>query len=432
MPPAHHPEKTRQFAQEVVRRLRAAGFEALWAGGCVRDQLLGHVPKDYDVATNARPDDVRNLFGHRRTLALGAAFGVITVLGGHDICPVEIATFRRDTQYSDGRHPDAVIYSTAEEDAQRRDFTINGMFYDPLTDRVIDYVGGRQDLADRLIRAIRNPDERFDEDKLRMLRAVRFATTFAYQLEAGTLSAIQRLAPEIVIVSAERIAAEMRRVLVHPHRRRGVELLRQSRLLPILIPELDALDAESAANSARSAGVRWTDLLELLESLANPTFPQAMATLIRSVHADDAEACPRICSRWRLSTDESERTAWMLQNEAFVRQAHDAPWPRLQRLLIQPAIHELVDWAEVIARRNGDSLAGIVRCREKLALAPRQLDPPPLINGNDLRRAGLRPGPQFRELLDAVRDAQLEERIATTEEALTLVRKLAQSPDQTT
>ena len=174
------PDEQRRFALDVVRRLRGAGFEAYWAGGCVRDQLLGRTPKDYDVATNAMPEQVRQLFGRRRTLAIGAAFGVIAVIGPKPAGTVEVTTFRRDAAYSDGRHPDSVAFSSPEEDASRRDFTINGLFYDPVEDRVIDYVGGQADLAAGRIRAIGNARDRFAEDKLRMLRAVRFAATFAF------------------------------------------------------------------------------------------------------------------------------------------------------------------------------------------------------------------------------------------------------------
>lgn len=186
----------RRFAKQVVEDLRAAGHEALWAGGCVRDGLLGIEPKDYDVATDAGPDRVREVFGRRRTIPVGAAFGVITVLGPKPCDPIEVATFRTDGEYRDGRHPESVRFTTAEEDAQRRDFTINGLFYDPIEERVIDYVGGEADLGGRTVRAIGDASARFGEDKLRMLRAVRFATTFGFDIEAETLAAIRAMAGE--------------------------------------------------------------------------------------------------------------------------------------------------------------------------------------------------------------------------------------------
>src|SRR6185436_14620848 len=194
------PQLAREFAVEVVRRLRDSGHQALWAGGCVRDQLMGQTPKDYDVATDAVPDRIRETFGKRRTLPIGAAFGVITALGPRGAGQIDVATFRRDAAYSDGRHPDAVTFSDAEHDAQRRDFTINGLFYDPLIGQVTDFVGGQEDLNRRVIRAIGDPLARIAEDKLRMLRAVRFAARFNFLLEEQTLAAIRQQAHELIIV----------------------------------------------------------------------------------------------------------------------------------------------------------------------------------------------------------------------------------------
>jgi len=234
----NQPSQPREFAVSVVKKLHEAGFQALWAGGCVRDQRLGRTPKDYDVATSATPDQIRDLFGRRRTLAIGAAFGVITVLGGKQAGQIEVATFRRDDDYSDGRHPDGVTFSSAEEDAQRRDFTINGLFHNPLTGQDIDYVNGSDDLQAKMIRAIGNPHERLAEDKLRMLRAVRFAATFDFTIEENTFAALHEHAHELTVVSAERISEEMRRMLVHSSRRTAVELLAVTRLLDRILPEV--------------------------------------------------------------------------------------------------------------------------------------------------------------------------------------------------
>jgi poly(A) polymerase len=236
--PSIDPRLQREFAVDVVAKLRAAGFEAYWAGGCVRDQLLGREPKDFDVATDARPDEIRGIFGFRRTVAVGEAFGVIKVVGRKPEGEVEVATFRQDASYSDGRHPDSVRFSTPEADAQRRDFTINGLFYDPLDDRVIDFVGGQEDLARRMVRAIGDARARFAEDKLRLLRGVRIAATFDFTLEPATRDAIKAMADQITVVSAERIAAEMRLMLVHPRRARALELLRELGLLKIILPEV--------------------------------------------------------------------------------------------------------------------------------------------------------------------------------------------------
>ena len=226
-----HSDKQRRFALEVVEKLRGEGFIAYWAGGCVRDQFLGRTPGDYDVATNAKPDEIRRVFSHRRTLAIGAAYGVIAVLGPPAAGQVEVTTFRSDADYRDGRHPERVVFSSPEEDAQRRDFTINGMFYDPTAEQVIDYVGGKDDIERRIIRAIGEPKARIAEDKLRMLRGVRFAARFDFELDPATAAAIREMATELTVVSAERIAAEMEAMLLDKHRSRAMRLLMETGLL---------------------------------------------------------------------------------------------------------------------------------------------------------------------------------------------------------
>lgn len=420
-------DKNRSFALEVVRRLRDAGHESLWAGGCVRDQLLGKTPKDYDVATSAQPHSIREIFGHSRTLAVGAAFGVITVLGGRGARPIEVATFRKDSQYSDGRHPDAVVFSTAEEDAQRRDFTINGIFFDPLKEQVIDYVGGQADLQLKIVRAIRNPFERFDEDKLRMLRAIRFAANLEFTLEPSTLAAIQQLAGELVIVSAERIAGEMERLLCDPNRRRGLELLRNARLLPIVLPESVLLEADSEEDgSDHGRGEAWRQSLAILDSLRAPTFPMTLAALLRRCVTAGSEenSVRKICSRWRLSHEVMKETTWLLANEAAVRGAADLPWPRLQRILVAPFVRELLDYGQAVADLLDGTRQQIEYCRERLAWPVERLNPLPLLGGDDLIAAGWKPGPAFREVIDRVRDAQLDGKITTREQALALAQQL--------
>lgn len=422
MTTAHDPAETRRFALEVVQRLRSAGHEALWAGGCVRDQLLGLTPKDYDVATSARPEEIREVFGHRRTLAVGAAFGVITVLGKRTACPVEVATFRCDGGYSDGRHPDAVIFSNAEQDAQRRDFTINGLFFDPLAERVHDFVGGQEDLQSGLVRAIRNPYERLAEDKLRMIRAVRFAATFRFELERSTLDAVRQLAGEIVIVSAERIAAEMRRLLPHANRRFGLELLQKTRLLTAILPEAEQLEPESLADHSSPPGAAWQRTLAIVEALHEPTFPVVLAALIRELRPSPIELAVKICQRWRLSTDETNRISWLLQQEALIRGALAAPWPKLQRVLVTDGAAELLTYAEGVARVLDGRTDDIEFCRTRLALPVEQLNPRPLLNGNDLAQLGLAPGPRFRTLLDGLRDAQLLGGVTDRDSAIAWVR----------
>jgi tRNA nucleotidyltransferase/poly(A) polymerase len=417
--PPIEPTPQRDFAVEIVTRLRAAGYEALLAGGCVRDELLGKSPKDYDVATNATPAEVRKVFGHRRTLAIGAAFGVIAVLGRRGIEPVEVATFREEAQYSDGRRPDSVHFSTAEADALRRDYTVNGLFLDPVADRVIDYVGGQADLEQRIVRAIGDPHDRLAEDKLRLLRAVRCAATLGFDLDPATAAAVKAMADQVTVVSPERIAAELRRILVDASRRRGMELLRELGLLPHVLPELEAV-----AQAADSKSSNWIATLRVLEALAEPSFPLALAAALH----DSQDNWPAQKAGWRLrlSNKEIERADWILQVLPLLRCAHEQPWPRVQRALVDEVAAEAVALLEAV---EGADHAAVRFCREKLALPDDQLNPPPLLTGEDLIAHGLQPGPQFAQLLEQVRDAQLEGRIADAEGALRLVDVLIRHDD---
>ncbi|MCG8585477.1 MAG: CCA tRNA nucleotidyltransferase [Pirellulales bacterium] len=401
----------RQLAIEVVERLRSAGYDAYWAGGCVRDQLLGREPKDYDVATSAPPDEIRDVFGRKRTLAIGAAFGVITVLGKKEAGMVEVATFRKDATYSDGRHPDAVEFTNAEEDARRRDFTINALFYDPVNDEVIDFVDGQSDIDARIVRAVGEAAQRIDEDKLRMLRAVRFAAVFDFVLESATLEAVTRHANEIKVVSAERIAEELRRMLVDKHRARAVALLRETTLLEIVVPELGSM-------------TDWDETDQLLAALEEPSFPLAFAGLLSRL--DDSNLVRQIARRLKLSNEESDRAAWLVENQSTCVRAEQLAWHQLQRVLIQPGADELVALDEAWARVRSQSTTGIELCRAKLALDPAELNPPPLITGDDLVAHGVPRGKIYRELLDKVRDAQLDGRIDSRDQALALVDEALQ------
>ncbi len=420
----------REFAVRVVRQLRDAGYQAFWAGGCVRDALLGFEPSDYDVATNATPEQIRNCFGRRRTLAIGAAFGVVTVLGGRGLTPVEVATFRRDASYSDGRHPDHVTFSTAEEDAQRRDFTINGLFYDPLEQSLVDYVGGQEDLERGIVRAIRDPLERFDEDKLRLMRAVRFTATLQFQMDPATFEAVKQKAAEITIVSAERIAAEMRRMLQHPQRTRAIRLLRESGLLSVLLPEMRILWQEAGTRfpTHPTAHDPWDTTLVVLSALEDSTFRVAMAALLWSVyqvHDAPGHLVSDIGHRWRLSNDETNGVAWLLAWESTLRRASARPWPLLQRVLIDDRIEELLALASAVASTVDGDDHEVRECRNKLLLPPEQLNPAALISGDDLRQVGMQPGPQFRRILEVVRDAQLNGEIQTRQQALELAARTA-------
>jgi poly(A) polymerase len=422
------PQRARDFAVEVVRRLRAAGYAALWAGGCVRDRLLQLDPKDYDVATDALPEQIRAIFGHRKTLAIGQAFGVITVLGPRGAGQIEIATFRRDGGYRDGRHPDRVTFCDAREDALRRDFTINGMFFDPLENRVVDYVGGQADLQRGVVRAIGDPAARIAEDKLRMLRAVRFAATFQFALDPGTQAAIQRHAEDIVVVSAERIGGEVRRMLVDRHRAKAVELLAVCGLLTQVFPELSGLGSPAAA--AASPPDAWQITLAVLRALQTCRFSVALAALVREALAgrpDGPDAIERLCQRLKLSTADRKETEFLLRHEAAIRAARSLPWPQLQRILIQDGAADLVRYARAVAEVVDGHTVEIDYAAQCLARPIAQLNPPPLLTGDDLRRLGLPPGPGYRQILAAVRDAQLEQRIGSAEEAQDLALRLAAS-----
>lgn len=415
-------DKNREFATDVVRKLTAAGYEALWAGGCVRDLLLGRTPKDFDVATNARPEHVRELFGRRKTLAVGASFGVIVVVAPRGVEHVEVATFRSEGPYTDGRRPEHVVFTTAEEDAQRRDFTINGMFYDPLQQRVQDFVGGEHDLSAGVLRAIGDPHARMEEDKLRMLRAVRFAATLDFELDEHTANAVRAMAGELSVVSAERIAQELRRLLTDPHRRRGVELLRETQLLPVIFPEL-------AASAGEPAGTAWQRTLQRLHLLRDPDFSLATAAFWFSVCDEDrpADLPAKMGRRLKLSNQEIASITGLCQRAHALDNADQLPLCRLKRLLAAEDIDALLAFVRVRLLAEEADLHPVLFCEEYLrSTPPEEIDPPPLLTGQDLIRHGLRPGKAFKSLLDIVRDAQLDGTIHTAAEAMTLVEQRLQ------
>lgn len=413
----------RDFAVQVVRKLRGAGYQALWAGGCVRDMLMSRAPKDYDVATSALPDDVRAVFGRRLTIPVGASFGVITVVDARTRSTIEVATFRQDAEYSDGRHPDAVQFSTPQEDAQRRDFTINGMFYDPLDERVIDYVGGEEDLNRRRIRAIGDPAERISEDKLRMLRAVRFAATLDFKLEPQTLAAVQLHAAEIEVVSVERIATELRRMLTHERRDQALSLLAESRLLAVVLPESKStLLADPAA---------FETTRDMLAAVRSPDFAVSLAALLRGVCSADVDGpsdvfAETICRRWKLTNDETRAARFFLKHELAIREAPERPWHQIQRILIQTLANELLDYCHSVAAVIDRDLSAVEWCRAKMRLPVAELNPQPLLDGNTLKALDISPGPAFKRIIDAVRDAQLEGEITTREEAVELATRISQ------
>lgn len=401
----------REFAVEVVRKLRAAGHTALFAGGCVRDLLLGRPAKDYDVATTARPEQVRDLFGHKRTLPVGASFGVIIVMGPKEAGHVEVATFRTEGPYHDGRRPASVAFCTPEEDAQRRDFTINGMFYDPIDAKVMDFVGGEADLAARVVRAIGDPHERVREDKLRMLRAVRFTATLDFALESRTAAAVREMADQLIVVSAERIAQELKKMLVDPHRRRAIELCADVALLPLILPELDRESAEHETT------------LRMLALLEQPSFELALAALLHSLPA--RPVVYDICRRLKLSNEETDRVTWLVAHQNDLLDAPSQTLARLKRTLAEPYRDDLIGLLRVKLLATEAILQPVLFCDEYLLRTPQSvINPPPLITGDILKSLGLNPGPAFKSLLEAVRDVQLNDQISTTEEAAALARQL--------
>jgi poly(A) polymerase len=444
----------RDFAIQVVQRLQKAGHEALWAGGCVRDELLHLVPKDYDVATNAMPEMVQKLF--QRTIAVGASFGVIEVLGPRvegDFLKVQVATFRTDVYHDDGdgRHPETVIYSTAKEDALRRDFTINGMFFDPLKGQLIDYVGGQADLHAHVLRAIGDPHLRFAEDKLRLLRAVRMATRFELAIEPGTAAAIKARAHEITVVSAERIAEELRQLLVHPRRSRGLNLMADLDLVEPLLWELLPMKKLPQGFPDAPTGNLWDHVLAVLDFLGpTPSFPLAMATLLHDVGKPrvvgrtpdrytfyshehvGARLANEISLRLKLSNAERERIVWLVEKHQFLSDAKKMRTSKLKVILAHPGIHELLALHRADALASGRTVDHVDYCEFLLReWTPEDLNPPPLLTGHDLTRHGLEPGPLFKKLLDAVREAQLDGILKAPPQALEFVdRMLAENPPE--
>ncbi len=427
----------RRKAERIVQRLVDAGHDALFAGGCVRDMLRGEEPHDYDVATDARPEEVEALFD--RTVSVGRQFGVVIVVLGDD--QFEVTTFRAEGGYSDGRHPDEVRYADAREDALRRDFTINGLFYNPLADEVIDYVGGEADLQARVIRAIGDPAQRFAEDALRLLRAVRFAARFGYRIEPGTMAALEAYAAAIAQVSGERVRDELGRILTGPNRGDALELLRATGLLAAILPEVAAMEGCGQPDEFHPEGDVLTHTRLCLDALSDPSVPLAFATLLHDVgkpptrtEADrvrfnqhdrvGAQLARAICRRLRFSTAATEHVVDLVaQHMRFmvVRQMRES---RLKRLLRSPHIEDHLELHRVDCLASHGDLGNHEFCRQQLAaLGEADIRPPRLLTGDDLIDLGYTPGPLFSQILERVEDAQLEGDVQTRDAALALVRR---------
>ena len=432
------PESQKAFALDVVRSLRERGYQALWAGGCVRDLLLGLTPSDYDVATDARPDDVMRVFA-RRTLPLGVEFGVVRVLGPQGSgLEVEVATFRGDGGYSDGRRPDAVLFSTPAVDAARRDFTINGMFLDPIENAVLDYVGGRDDLARGILRAIGDPSARFREDKLRLLRAARFGARFALTLDPTTRAAVRSLASESNQVAAERVAQELRRMLIHRTRADAVELMLELGLAHAILPPIVALKGLFQGNPMRPEGDLWSHTMLVMRLLPEPVgFPLAFAALLHDVGKPDtlawhggrvsfhhhehigARTAAGLCRALKLSNSERERIVWLVEHHQYLGAATSLRASTLKRMLATPGINDLLALDRAAALASVGAAPEVEYCEWYLRAQPSgPIDPPPLLTGHDLARLGLRPGPIFAKLLDEIREAQLDGTLQDKQQAL--------------
>lgn len=409
------PATSRDFAVDVVSRLRGAGHEAYWAGGCVRDELLGRTPADYDVATAATPEAVRDLFGRRRTLAIGAAFGVITVLGPKSAGQVEVATFRADAGYTDGRHPTEVTFCSAREDARRRDFTINGLFLDPLTGDVHDFVGGREDLAAGIVRAIGVPAMRFGEDHLRMLRAVRFAANFDFAIERETRLAIERMAHLVAAVSPERIAAELRGMAAGVGRRRAIELLEETGLARQVLAEVAPTD-ESGRRT-------WHETAMIVAALDEPSLPQALALLTAA--AEDGSLAG-LATRLRLSNHEAKAAAWLRAGLESLGPAADLerrPWSAVQPWVVDARGPLLADLLRARAACGRGDTAAADWFTLQVERPRHETDPPPILTGDDLVASGMPPGPAIGESLARIRRLQLDGLLVTKDQALAAARR---------
>ena len=436
-------------ARLIVERLRARGFEALYAGGCVRDQLLGLTPHDYDVATNARPEQVEALFP--RTVPVGVQFGVIIVL--EQGAEIQVATFRGDGTYHDGRHPESVRFTDAEGDSRRRDFTVNGLFFDPIEERILDFVEGRRDLESRLLRAIGDPSERFAEDKLRLLRAVRFATTLGFEIDPVTWREILVWSPEIHAVSAERIREELVKILLSPNRLRGFDLLDESGLLRQVLPEMEALKGCDQPPEFHPEGDVFVHTRLMLSMLApDASLPLVLSVLFHDIGKPATRAVDET-GRIRFNGHEgvsAGMTLRLLQRLRFRNEVIDAVIPAvrlhmsfkdvpnmrvatLKRMMARPTFEEELELHRVDCLASHgmlDNHAMLIAKREEFGREP--LIPEPLITGHDLIALGMKPGPEFAEVLMSVQTRQMEGTLNTREEALEWIKSTLSGGNGTT
>jgi poly(A) polymerase len=435
----------KDFAISVVRTLRENGHQAYLVGGCVRDLLLGIEPADYDVSTSALPDEVMRIFPN--SYAVGAQFGVVLLPIPDSSGNVEVATFRADIGYSDGRHPDEVHFTDPREDVERRDFTINGMMLDPLVpdplaSGVLDFVGGRRDLKAGIIRAIGDPKIRFAEDKLRMMRAIRFAARFSYTIEASTLAAIQGLAPQITQVSRERQRDELTKMLTEGHAREAFLLLDETGLLREVLPEIAAMKGVEQPPQFHPEGDVFVHTLLLLQNLPYPisstlawgallhdvgkpaTFRLAPDRIRFDGHVDvGVKMAEEICRRFRFSSDDIQQILALVQNHMRFGDASRMKESTFKKFVRMPRFDEHLALHRLDCLGSFGSLASYDFVQNRVAeMPPEIMRPAPLVTGKDLIDMGLTPGPRFKELLSAAEDAQLEGTLQNREEALSWLR----------
>ena len=426
----------RQAAVDILRRLRSEGFQAFLVGGSVRDDVMGLTPKDYDISTDAAPEQVARLFPE--SIGVGAQFGVMLVPRPEG--NVEVATFRSDGRYTDGRHPTEVRYSkTPQQDVLRRDFTINGLLYDPVKEQLLDYVGGQADIHARRVRAIGNPYERFSEDRLRMLRAVRFAAGLAFTLDAGVAEAIRTQAAEIRQVSSERVRDEILRILTEGHPRQGFELLDATNLLQEVLPEVKRMQGVAQPPEFHPEGDVWVHTMMMLDGLRSPTPTLALGVLLHDVgkpptfsvrerirfdnHVEvGAKMAEEILGRLRLPSRDTERVVELVRHHLRFMD-----FPRMRRstqlrFLRLPGFAEHLELHRLDCLSSHGDLSTYDMAKRLLEETPPEtVRPAPLLRGDDLIAQGYSPGPIFREILQAVEDAQLEGRVHTSAQALSLV-----------
>ncbi len=432
-------------ARGVAGRLSEAGYVAYFAGGCVRDKLLGGEPEDFDIATNATPEEVMRLFP--RTVLVGAQFGVVRVIeGGREF---EVATFRSDGAYVDGRHPEGVVFTDPETDAMRRDFTINGMFLDPKDERIIDYVGGRGDLESGIVRAIGDPERRFSEDRLRLLRALRFAARFGFPIEAATWAAIKKQSGEIVQVSAERVRDELVKMLVHPSRADALDLLLASGLLGHILPEVAAMSGCEQPEQFHPEGDVFTHTRIMLDLLPEEvSVPLVFSVLLHDVgkpptymvdeggrirfNGHDrvgAEMAERIMRRLKFSNRETELVVEAVRNHMVFKDVQNMRTSRLRRFMAREGFDEELELHRVDCLSSHgmlDNYDFLMEKREVFASEP--IIPPPLVTGHDLIVRGWKPSPLMGAALRAVQTRQLEGELVTREQAMELIAAFEGDP----